>query len=324
MPHEPFMGRHGSDVRLPQLLHFAAFATRWAVTNGPRGTGRILPPLVRRLHTPQSNATSVQAIVEVSPGLVVNVDTASTYERDLYFLGSRFYEPEVRSLLPRLIRRGHSALDIGANIGIHAIVMAIASNGGTVLAVEPVAANVDRLRANIQINGLRNIIVVEAAASDRPGTIEIHVPATGSASQPYASVVANVEFLSGSRPIEVRAASVDELVAEYQVRDIDLIKVDVEGFEPAVLKGAWSTLGDQHPVLIVEHVQAWWSNAGFDEDELRRDLRSIGYEDVFLLYRRRTPSLIPVRSPLPDGNLLIVPRGRRLSINLGPIHGAAR
>jgi FkbM family methyltransferase len=304
-------------VRSPQLLSLAARATRWIINNGPRGSGLILTPLVRSIHSPRSGATSVSATVEIAPGLRVNVDTANVYERDLYFLGPRCFDPEVRSLLPRLIRRGHSALDVGANIGIHAIVMATASIDGQVLAIEPVRANVERLRANIRLNGLKNITVIEAAASERSGSIEIHVPASGSAIQPYASVVPNVEFLIRSRPIEVRTSPVDELVAKHRIRDLDLIKIDVEGFEGAVLRGAWSTLRDQHPVLIVEHRETWWSHAGFDGRELRRDLYSIGYEDVFLTHRRRTPSRIPVGSPLPTGNLLLVPTSRRSSIDIG-------
>ncbi len=304
-------------MRFPQFLNFAASATRWTINNGPRGSGRLLSPLVRSIHSPRSSATSVSATVEVAPGLRVNVDTANTYERDLYFLGPRYFDPEVRSLLPRLIRRGHSALDVGANIGIHAIVMANASISGQVLAIEPVPANVERLRANIRLNGLNNIIVIEAAASERSGSIEIHVPASGSSIQPYASVLPNSEFLSSSRPIEVRTASVDELVAEYRIRSLDLIKIDVEGFEGAVLRGAWSTLRDQHPVLIVEYREAWWSHAGFDGMELQRDLYSVGYEDVFLTHRRRTPSSIPAGSALPDGNLLLVPTSRRSSVDIG-------
>jgi len=244
------------------------------------------------------------------------VDTANTYERDLYFLGPRFFDPEIRLLLPRLIRRGHAALDIGANIGIHAIVMATASISGRVLAIEPVPANVERLRANILLNGLKNITVIAAAASERSGSIEIHVPASGSTIQPYASVVPNREFLSSSKPIKVRTSPVDELVAEHRIRGLDLIKVDVEGFEGAVLRGAWSTLLDQHPVLIVEHREAWWAHAEFDGRKLRRDLYSIGYEDVFLTHRRRTPSRIPTGSPLPTGNLLLVPSSRRSSVDI--------
>lgn len=304
-------------MKFAQHLTLAASATRWIINNGPRGSGRILPPLVRSLHSPRSGAASVRATVEVAPGLRVNVDTANSYERDLYFLGPHFFDPEVRSLLPRLIRRGRSALDIGANIGIHAVVMAAASISGQVLAIEPVPANVERLRANIRLNGLKNITVIEAAASERSGIIEIHVPASGSAIQPYGSAVRNTEFLSSSRPIQVRTSPVDELVAEYRILGLDLIKIDVEGFEAAVLRGAWSTLEHQHPILIVEHSEAWWANAGFDGGELRRELYSIGYEDVFLTHRRRIPSRIPAGSPLPTGNLLFVPTSRRSSIDIG-------
>src|SRR5207249_4933652 len=130
------------------------------------------------------------------------------------------------------------------------------------------------------------------------------------------SVVPNRQFLSRSRPIKVRAARIDELVAKHQIRGLDLIKIDVEGFEAAVLRGAWSTLRDHQPVLIVEHSEAWWSNAGFDGAQLRRDLYSIGYQDVFLARRRRSPSRVPAGSPLPTGNLLLVPTTRRSSIGI--------
>jgi FkbM family methyltransferase len=313
LPHETAYDFPRQQMKFPQLIRVAASATRWTVNNGPRGSGRILPPLIRRIHSPRSSATSIKATIEVASGLLVHVDTANTYERDLYFLGPRFFDPEVRALLPHLIRSGHSALDVGANIGIHAIVMAKASISGQVYAVEPVPANVERLRANIHLNGLNNITVIEAAASDHSGSITVHLPALGGAIQPYASAVPNREFLSTSRRIEVRASSVDELVAHYRIQALDLLKIDVEGFEPAVLRGAWSVLQNQHPVLIVEHHEGWWTNAGFDAGELRRDLHSIGYEDVFLTHRYRFPSRIPEGSELPAGNLLIVPISRRSS-----------
>jgi FkbM family methyltransferase len=178
------------------------------------------------------------------------------------------WEADVMKLLARFVQPGSLFVDVGANVGYHAVFAA--QLGAHVIAVEPVPWTLELLRANVWRHGA-DVEIVEAAASDGPGTVRIALdPAHRSGAQ------------IGADGLEVRAASLDELVPEGAV---DVLKVDVEGAEPLVLRGAAAIL-DRSPVLLAvvefrdelhvggetpEEVLAFYESLGFELCLLRRN-----------------------------------------------------
>ena len=141
------------------------------------------------------------------------------------------------------------AVDVGANVGIFTIPLARAvGNGGSVWAFEPLPDNVDRLRANVIENGLTNVQLFAAAASDTDGTLSFHVAGDSA----YGSTREVFSGWGTGRALTVPAVRLD---TEWRTRgtpSVSVIKIDVEGAEMAVLRGSQDVIRECRPVLVLE------------------------------------------------------------------------
>lgn len=151
----------------------------------------------------------------------------------------------------RLIKPGMTVLDVGANIGLMSLLMSgLVGDAGTVLAFEPSKFANGLLRHNVEFNGCGNLKVRRAAVSDAVGT-------TSFASPDPASITSfNYGVLSLGHAIEARAGNnVPTDIITIDSLDLDncgFIKVDVEGFEAAVIRGALRTIDRCQPCLSLE------------------------------------------------------------------------
>ena len=137
-------------------------------------------------------------------------------------------------------------MDIGANCGLYSLIAAKA--GVPVLAVEPNRLNYLRLKQNIDHNGFANIQPYALALSDKPGRAALYGGGEG------ASLLRNWGGMTNTYAQEVDVDTLDNLFASRSgLREI-LIKIDVEGHEPAVLSGARGLLTrEKAPTWIIEH-----------------------------------------------------------------------
>jgi FkbM family methyltransferase len=137
--------------------------------------------------------------------------------------------------------------DVGANIGVFALVMSRLAPGGRVFAFEPAAENFDYLEKNLAANGATNVVAERCAVYDESGT----VPFVFSPASPSGSFVSRGTGHAGeSQPVE--AVSMDDYVEGRGLSRVDLVMVDAEGAEMAVLRGAARTLETFRPALLVE------------------------------------------------------------------------
>lgn len=202
------------------------------------------------------------------------------------------WEADVMKLLRRVLRPGAVFVDVGANVGFHTVLAAqLVGPGGRVVSIEPAPWTLELLRANLWRSGVE-ATVLPVAASDAPGTVALSSE-TGHRSGAR---------LSARGDVQVEAARLDDLLPELVV---DVIKVDVEGAEPLVLRGA-RALVERSPnlVAVVEfrdephlsgespaEVLALYESLGFELCLLRRngDLDRAGRAAV-LARARREPS----------------------------------
>jgi FkbM family methyltransferase len=119
--------------------------------------------------------------------------------------------------------------------------------GGTVLAFEPVPQTLERLRANVALNGLSNVTIVGAAVADAARVAEIRL---GNDSA-YASLVGVKKDRGTGETLTVPVVTIDQ-VWEERNRPISFCKIDVEGAELLVLKGAEHVVRACRPALLVE------------------------------------------------------------------------
>jgi FkbM family methyltransferase len=186
-------------------------------------------------------------------------------ERASFGLGA--YEPHVVRAICAQVRPGMVAYDVGANAGYLTLVLAQRVGAqGRVFSFEADPKNVNALQANVRENGMRHVQVIPQAVSDHSGTVTF-------ATFDYSLVshIAHEGTPSDARKISVPALSLDDFV--YGVRDASapvvpapqFIKIDVEGAEEQVLRGAARVIEQARPVIIAEirGGRIWQGVSGF-------------------------------------------------------------
>jgi FkbM family methyltransferase len=150
------------------------------------------------------------------------------------------YEPRQTALFEEHVRPGATVVDVGAHVGYYTLLSAVlAGPGGRVVACEPDPANAGFLRRHVELNRFGNVRVVQVALSERGGTARF---AFGSGS--------GTGRLADAGELEVPTVRLDDLCRE-QALTPDAIKIDVEGAEAAVLRGAAETLARARPVVFL-------------------------------------------------------------------------
>lgn len=190
--------------------------------------------------------------------------------RALYSTYKRISDAEERKLLSDIVVPGMTVVDVGANIGIYtAYLSKLVGSRGRVIAFEPEPKNYRRLCA--YVHGLENVEPVEAAVVAQSGDIELFVS--------NALNVDHQTYDSGENRSRIRVRGV--ALDDYFPRGsrIDLIKMDVQGAEAAVLQGAERLLGENPDVrLILEYWPYGLKRAGAPPARFLEWLREMGFE----------------------------------------------
>jgi FkbM family methyltransferase len=184
------------------------------------------------------------------------------------------------------VRRGDNVLDIGANVGAHAVFLSHLVRGdGKVLAFEPLAPNIDALRETIRRRSRISNISIYQLALGNPGKpreeVVIRVP--GNDLTQASLKVQGAGSWEGKTGVREYSASLTSLDAETEVQalpSIDFIKIDVEGGELDVLKGATQTILRHHPLIYCEVYEKWAKSFGYSPADLLGYVRSLGYAEA--------------------------------------------
>jgi FkbM family methyltransferase len=202
---------------------------------------------------------------------------------NLRFLMCRPSDAAEFEAMSRLVQPGDIAFDVGANIGIYSAFLArLCGPAGRVWAFEPVPETYRRLRETLTLNGCDNAVTVEAAVSDKPGSARMNLfePRFADLNTLGSPSVAMASWNTVS-PIEsviVRACTLDEFCETQRIERINFLKVDVEGFELAVFRGAERLLGEQRvDYICFEIFQPALKDAGIESREVFAILRAHGY-----------------------------------------------
>jgi FkbM family methyltransferase len=211
--------------------------------------------------------------------------------------GGETYEIKQTLYFKSLLRPGSVVFDIGANVGYYSLIAApLVYPNGSVYAFEPVSQQFELLQENAKRNGFSQIFPHKIALSDKSGDAVIHLEDefnTGLASLRSASRTKLDEIVS--------CVTLDDFVQSQALDRLDVIKIDVEGHESAVLNGGHSTLERFHPVLLVEIKESIQRLAGFSRQKLFEWLMSRDY----LPFRIESDArLVSIKEP-EDGMLIV-------------------
>ncbi len=215
-------------------------------------------------------------IADYEDGLRMRVDRASFIGSALYWRG--YHSRETR-LLRGFLGPESVFVDVGANQGEFTVVAARCARRGRVVAVEPTPELREHLARNVDLNGLENVTIVPSALADRPGTLPLFAQdavVDGFRNEGTASLWAGRE--RGRLVADVRVETLDDLVARLALPRVDLVKIDVEGAERAVIGGAHDTLRRFAPLLLVELSDENFRTCGYATADLLADLSHLGYQ----------------------------------------------
>lgn len=179
-------------------------------------------------------------------------------------------------------------LDVGANVGLHSIRIAHARPLARIHAFEPVTANYQVLCKNVSRNDFSKIILpnhVAIGAEDG----QVSIPAG------YGTANSIGDRNSSDRET-ITARSIDSYLSMHQIKQVHLIKADVEGYELNVLHGARQCLEQSRPKLLLEISDAWCKRIGYRPDEIFEFLKGLDYDYLRLT---TTGEILP-----PSGSLI--------------------
>jgi len=231
--------------------------------------------LLRRCLIPQ-RVEWVQVLDGVAKGLWVQIDLAT--ERDWW---SGMHEPAIQVVLQQALGPQKVIYDVGAHLGLFSL--PAARLGAHVIAFEPDPENAARLRAHVDRNGFQhNVQVVQAAVFSGTGTSTTFRRGLPR-SQGGLCWSKHLPVLASGEVIMVPALRLDNFVAAGGPAP-DVIKIDVEGAESEVLKGASRILERDRPALIIEvHTAA-------EHDRVSRILSALDYQVRWETPREGYPS----------------------------------
>ena len=182
-------------------------------------------------------------------------------------LALHLYEKDEINFLSQIVQKGMRILDIGANVGLYTAILGKgAGNEGLVYAFEPDPENFSFLLKTIAANKLSNTHAVQAAAASQAGRMRLF---TSSDNRGDNRLYEN-ELSDGC--VDVEVICVDDFLRENFLDTIDLIKIDVQGFEAEVLAGLEHTIRNSPRLTLLSE---FWPDG----------LRRAGAEPLALLKR---------------------------------------
>jgi FkbM family methyltransferase len=209
-----------------------------------------------------------------------------------HFINPGLCEFDDMGFVLHFLRPADLFVDVGANIGAYTV-LAGGAIGSNVIAFEPAPSTYRSLVANIQLNGLTGRVVAHnLALGKEEGVLRM---SAGLGTE-------NAVQLSGNNAdsISVKVSSLDRVLGQSEPV---LLKMDVEGFETEVLRGARDTFSKPTlQALIIEKNESG-ARYGFDEDALHKDIRGFGFKPCSYSALNRTLSRLPDDS---GGNIIYV------------------
>jgi len=207
------------------------------------------------------------------------------------------FEEGTTRLFQRLVKPGMLVIDIGAHVGYYTLLAAKqVGPTGKVYAFEPDPDNHATLLKNIELNGYSNIVAVRKAVSDRLGHAQLYLSATVSGNNSMYH-----HGLAERGSVSVETTTVDSMLEELEWPHVDLVKIDVEGAEVAVLEGMTALLGRSAKLnLILEFMPSRLHSAGVTPRQFLDKLSSLESKVYFI---DEAAGLVPIA--VGDGSSLV-------------------
>ena len=192
-----------------------------------------------------------------------------------------FYEKIELDVFELLAEQSRVILDVGGSIGDYTCVGANRLPAdGHIVAFEPIPENQAYIKKNLEQNQLTSkATVAPVAVGDRDAEIDIYM-VEGSVGTHSAAATSAAGV--STKSVHVPVVMLDSYVVENKLANIDILKIDVEGYDGFVLKGAQQLIRKFKPTMFIEFVADNLKNCGFDPNEFLVLLKG-GYKHIYMV-----------------------------------------
>jgi FkbM family methyltransferase len=206
-------------------------------------------------------------------GVDFELDLDDFIQRQIYF-GT--LEPFESGLVRDYLHPGMTFVDVGANVGyFSALAARLVGERGRVIAFEPSPYAFERLRSMVNRNHLTQVQSLRLALGEQAGESSIYL---GEGSRNHTPTMIPTE---NSVVTKINVQTLDSAVETLRLARIDLIKIDVEGFEPHVLAGATELLqAGRIRAIVCEMNEHWLRRAGSSPEQLKRTILDAGLVEI--------------------------------------------
>lgn len=211
------------------------------------------------------------------------------------------YDKEEIQVYEKILEKDHVVLDVGANIGYYTLLFASLVRGGKVVSFEPSSRERRLLQKNVDLNRMENVTVVGLGLGATAATGELHINNSNFGRNSIGMVQSGP-----SERIEIE--TIDNYIRQNSLTRFDLIKLDVEGYEIEVLKGASESIQKFRPLVSFE---SWSTHNKHFHPDLSVEvafLAALGYE--FFQFRGLSALKVKEGDLVTSVNLIAVPKDR--------------
>jgi FkbM family methyltransferase len=289
--------------RLIDRLLFRAYRLRWRL----RDVHRRYLERTRPRETPAGPSRYLLRLPTPGRPARFALERPGHIEDQLVEQGS--YEPYITDVLLFLMKEDGLFVDVGANIGLHALQVAGAFPRSRCLCFEPHPSIHEDLRRNIGLSGFANVDAHPLALGDAPGVVDFFLHGAGAYNKGLSSLQPTPDMEGDVRRAQVRMTTLDAFLSASERERVSVVKIDVQGAERRVLAGMRETLARSRAAVVFEF------ESDYAEDppgEIRGILDAVPEHRVFRI-RPGRPEIEPFDPATVDvkgywANLLALPR----------------
>lgn len=205
-------------------------------------------------------------------GISYSLDISDAMEHAVYF----GYREKAHEQLYRMAAGKNLLIDVGTNLGAVCLNLAKGQPGSTIYSFEPDLDNFNKAKRNIEANAVRNIHLINKGLGSSPAQVTFVSP--DPTNEGMKRVAAVSETIAGLHDQVIDIITLDDFAAQNQLQPIELIKIDVEGYEMHVLAGASRILEQDRPALFIEVDDQMLRSQTSSAKELIQHLTEKGYK----------------------------------------------
>lgn len=222
------------------------------------------------------------------PAMQLTLRQRASWLAHLFKAVAQQHHRELIPILKSLVPNDAVVLDVGAHAGQFSKLFAALAPAGQVYAFEPSDYALSILRPALRLNRAANVTVVQAGLSDASGELVLHTPIKRRGSLGFGVAHLGEDAETGPTLDQtVPLLTLDQFAAHRSLHRLDLIKIDIEGWEMRALAGGEATLRHFHPALFLEVNAEMLARAGDTPAALFNWLATLGYS------ARLAPDLSP-------------------------------